>query len=244
MHFLDYFTIAEKYIELVNPTSPKKVIEAGRIMGFKPGDRIIDYGCGYAEPLLLWAKNFGIAGVGIEVREAVVDRARKKIESVGLTDRLEIICGKGDEYCLEPHSFDHAVCLGASFVWDGFQTAVHNLKQTVKPGGKILIGEPYAKTDNAPKEYLKKHNIHTELELLHIAHDEGYELYYLIRSSDDDWAHYEADNWRGLIEWLADHPDHSERQEIVDWLRKVQDDYFRYGRDHCGFAIYILTPPV
>ena len=146
MHFLDYYTIAEKYIDLVNPTSPEKVIEAGRITEFKPGDRIIDYGCGYAEPLLLWAKEYGITGVGIEIREAVVERARKKIESAGLSDKLEIICGQGAEYTFEPHSFDYAICLGASFVWDGFQSAVHNLKQTVKAGGKILIGEPYAKT--------------------------------------------------------------------------------------------------
>jgi hypothetical protein len=63
--FLDLKDIAEREIELVNPTSPEKIVTIGRVAGMSPGQRVVDFGCGYAEPLVLWAENFGLAGVGV-----------------------------------------------------------------------------------------------------------------------------------------------------------------------------------
>ncbi len=54
--FLDLFDISEVEIELINPTSPEKLIEIGRIGGMTSGKTVIDFGCGYAEPLVLWAE--------------------------------------------------------------------------------------------------------------------------------------------------------------------------------------------
>ena len=242
MEWFEFYDIAERYIELINPTSPDKVIEAGRHLGLKPGDRIIDFGCGYGEPLALWAERFGISGVGIDFRPRAVERARRKMMDRGLADRVEVICGKGAEYKFEPHAFDAAVCMGASFIWDGFEPSVKALKDAIKPTGRILIGEPYWKTDRVPPEYAQREKIHSELQLLDIVHKQGLDIAYIIRSSDDDWAHYEAGNWQGIIAWLEENASHPEKREVIEWLRKTQDDYFRFGRDYLGFAFYILNP--
>ena len=74
------------------------------------------------------------------------------------------------------------------------------------------------------------------------AHLLGFELEYVIRASQDDWDRYEAGNWHGLVRWLEDHPEHPERQAVVEHLHKVQDDYLRYGREHLGWAMYVLVP--
>lgn len=242
MQQMDFYDIAERYLELINPTSPEKVIEAGKYLGLGKGTRVIDFGCGYGEPLVLWAKNFGIAGVGIDVREQAVARARQKMTKRGLDNRIEIVCARGAEYQFEKQSFDIAVCMGASFIWDGFQPTLQVLKTAIKPSGRILIGEPYWITDAVPSQYAIREKLHTELELLDICHNEGFDIAYVIRSNDDDWAHYEAGNWQGLIAWLEENPNHPEKQEVINWFRKVQDDYFRFGRQYLGFALYILNP--
>jgi len=242
MQELDFYSIAERYLELINPTSPEKVIEAGKYLGLAQNSRVIDFGCGYGEPLVLWARHFGIVGVGIDVREQAVARARRKMTDNGLDGRIEIVCARGAEYQFDKEAFDIAICMGASFIWDGFRPTLQALRTAIKPSGKILIGEPYWITDAVPPQYAFRVKIHTELELLDICHCEGFDIAYIIRSNDDDWAHYEAGNWQGLIAWLEENPSHAEKQEVIDWFRKVQDDYFRFGRQYLGFALYILNP--
>ena len=64
----------------------------------------------------------------------------------------------------------------------------------------------------------------------------------MVRSSLDDWDRYNAGNWRGLVEWINDNPEHPERQDVINRLRKDQNDYLRYEREYIGWAIYVLTP--
>ena len=64
MNFLDLVDISERNIELVNPTSPEKIVRVGQAAGLRPGQRIVEFGCGYGEVLALWAVHFGISGLG------------------------------------------------------------------------------------------------------------------------------------------------------------------------------------
>jgi len=242
MQWFDFYDIAERNIELVNPTSAEKIILAGRYLGLTSKSRVIDFGCGYGEALALWTEEFGIRGIGVEIRDHAVDRARKKMIIRGLASSIEIVHADGSQYDFENQAFDAACCVGASFIWKGFEPTIAALKTAVKPEGRILIGEPYWKNDRVAPEYTGDFPIYTELELLDIIHKKGLNVEYLIRSSDDDWANYEASNWQGLIQWLEEHPDHPEKDEVVEWLRKTQDEYFRYGRDSFGWAMYILKP--
>jgi len=94
MQFFDLVDISERYMELVNPSTPEKVMTLGKFLRLGEGSRVIDFGCGYAEPLVLWAEQFGIVGTGIDVREHACERARRKVSEKGLSDRIEIVCGK------------------------------------------------------------------------------------------------------------------------------------------------------
>jgi ubiquinone/menaquinone biosynthesis C-methylase UbiE len=242
MEWYEFYDIAERYIELINPLSREKVIEAGRHLRLSDGMRIIDFGCGYAEPMVMWAETYGITGIGIEFRPRAVERARKKIAERGLDGKIEIIHKRGAEFDFNKESFDAAVCMGASFIWKGFDPTVEVLKTAIKPTGRILIGEPYWKTDRIPAEYEGRKEIYSELQLMEIVHKHKLDIEYIIRSSEDDWAQYEAANWKGLIAWLEENPDHEDRQAVIDWLRKTQDEYFRFGREHLGWALYFLNP--
>jgi SAM-dependent methyltransferase len=243
MDFFDLVNISERYMEIINPSTPEKILTIGKMLGIGKDSRIIDFGCGFGEVLALWAEGFGISGIGIDIREHACDRARNKMIERGLADRIEIVCGNGRDYPFEKHGFDAALCIGASFIWGGYRQTIQAMKEAIHTNGKLVIGEPYWLKENVPQEYAKAvGTVHTEYELLRITRQEGFDFEYVVRASHDDWDRYEAGNWYGLIRWIEENSDHSERQDVIDHLHKSQEEYLRYGREYLGWAIYILTP--
>ncbi len=243
MDFFEYFNISERYIDIINPLSREKVTQVGEKLHLSDGGRVIDFGCGYAEPLTMWAQAFGIGGIGIDIREPACQKARQKIAKLGLEDRLEIVCAKGAEYPFASRVYDAATCLGATFIWNGFAPAIHALKRAIHADGRIAVGEPYWRADDAPAKCRElEASILSEPEIIAIIRREGFELEYVIRSSQDDWDTYEASNWKGLLAWLEENPDHHDRADVLSYLQKTQDDYARCFRHHLGWAVYILRP--
>lgn len=243
MNFLELKDIAERDIELVNPTSPEKILLAGKFAGLGPGKSVLDFGCGYGEPLALWAREYGISGTGIDIRENACRRAREKVKRLGLSERIQIVQGKGADYRFEPHSVHLAACIGASFIWGGFRQALQAMKEALLPEGKILIGEPYWLKSEVPPEFAQaQREVHTELQLWQIAREEGFDIEYIVRASLDDWDRYETANWFGLSRWIEENPTHPECQQVIECLHESQDEYFRYLRETLGWAIYLLNP--
>ena len=182
--------------------------------------------------------------MGIDVREYACERAKARVSEAGLADRIEIVCGDGAQYSFEEQSYDAATCIGASFVWGGYRQAVHAMKGAIHAKGRVAIGEPYWLRSDVPKEYAESQPCQFEYELLEIAREEGFDFEYVVRASHDDWDTYEAGNWHSLVRWIEENADHPDRQQVIDYLRKSQDDYVRYGREYMGWAVYVLTPSV
>lgn len=246
MEFLELKNISERYLDLVNPTTPEKILQAGHVAGMKKECQLIDFGCGYGEELILWAKEFGISGVGIDIRPVACVRAREKIKSQGLESQIEIVCGNAAEYAFEPQGYDIATCIGATFIWKGgFQEAVREMKRAIRTGGRLIVGEVYWSHFSVPAEFAQRElSITSEPELLRMARTEGLELIYVLHSSHDDWDHYESENLRGLSDWLDENPTHSAREDVIQHLHESQEEYLRYGREYLGWALYVLRPSV
>jgi SAM-dependent methyltransferase len=242
MEFFDLVNISERSIELVNPSTPEKVLALGEYLRLREGSRIIDFGCGYAEPLALWAEHFGIVGVGIDIREAACERARKKLAARGLSERIEIVCARGADYGFAPGTFDAATCIGATFVFGGYRETVHALSRAIRPGGRLGIGEVYWRIEDVPAIYREQESFLWERDILAITRDEGFDLEAVVRSSQEDWDQYESANWCGLIRWLEENPNHAERADVLAHLRHTQDAYLTYGRELWGWAMYALCP--
>jgi len=245
MDRFDLYNISETYMELLNPTSPEKIIRVGKFLRLHEGSRVIDFGTGFAEPLVLWAQEFGISGIGIDIRPRACERARKKIAARGLADRIEIVCGRGADYVFEERIFDAATCIGATFVFGGYRQTIQTMKRALKKGGRLGIGEAYWLSDRVPPAYAQREtSVLPESELLRMTREEGSDLEYVVRASHDDWDRYEADNWYGLIRWLEDNPGHPERGQVVERLRSSQDEYLQFAREYFGWALYVLAPAV
>jgi ubiquinone/menaquinone biosynthesis C-methylase UbiE len=243
MDRFELYNIAERYIELVNPFTPEKILTVGKVLGLKTGSRVIEFGSGYGEVLALWAKAYGIKGIGIDIREHCCRKAKDKMAKLGLGKDIQIVHANGAEYRPERKDFDFAACIGASFIWGDFERTVKAMKSMIKRGGKLAIGEPFWKSDTVPERFRKREaTVRTEPQLLRTIRKEGFELEFVVTSSQDDWDNYMANNWRGLIAWLQENPDHPDRKDVHSKLRNEQDEYFEYIHPYMGWAVYILCP--
>jgi ubiquinone/menaquinone biosynthesis C-methylase UbiE len=243
MEFFDLMSISHRYMELLNPSTPEKVLKLGKMLGMKEGARVIDYGSGCGEALALWGRKYGITGVGIDVSAHFCERAAKRLHAEGLSDRIEIVCNRGADYPLQEGTFDVATCIGATFVFGGYRETVQALKKAAHSKGRLGIGEVHWAGGSVPPEYAQKEsNALTETELLRVTREEGFEIEYVIRASRDDWDRYYSDSWYGLLRWLEENPSHPDRQQVFEHLRHSQDDYFQRESLYLGWAMYVLKP--
>ena len=243
MDFFELVQISTQHLELTSPAAPEKLWSIGHYLGLNKSKNMIDFGCGYGRALELWAKDFEVTGIGIDVHCFLCERAVERISESNLSDRVEIVCGNAADYEFEQNSFDVAVCLGASFIWGGFRSAVRAMKNALKENGKVVVGEPYYIEEKIPAALRKfEGDLHTEFELLQLAREEGLDIEFVVRASRDDWDRYVSANWYGLIRWIDENPSHPDHRYVIDHLHKIQDMYFRYQKHYEGWAIYILNP--
>ncbi|WP_435241601.1 class I SAM-dependent methyltransferase [Streptomyces cucumeris] len=61
-----------------------------RKLALRPGQRLLDVGCGWGSMVLHAVREYGVTAVGITLSEEQAAYARKRIAEAGLTDRIEI----------------------------------------------------------------------------------------------------------------------------------------------------------
>lgn len=80
-----------------------------RKLRLKPGDRLLDIGCGWGGMLIHAARNHGITGVGNTLSENQCRYARKKIAELGLERQISVIL---EDYRSLTGKFDKFVSIG------------------------------------------------------------------------------------------------------------------------------------
>jgi cyclopropane-fatty-acyl-phospholipid synthase len=108
-----------------------------RKLRLKPGETLLDIGCGWGAMLIHAAKHYGVVGHGVSLSEAQTALARERIRAEGLEDRITIevkpyseLSGKFDKIS-SIGMFEH---LGLAN-HEAYFLAVHRL---LKPGGIYL----------------------------------------------------------------------------------------------------------
>lgn len=62
------------------------------------------------------------------------------------------------------------------------------MKRALRQGGRLGIGEPYWLNDQVPPAYAQQEtSVHSEVELLRMAHQEGFDFEYEVRASHGNW---------------------------------------------------------
>lgn len=128
-----------------HPGGAELTREAARFCGWKPGDRVLDLGCGGGETLLLLREEFGVKPVGCDADEGMLARARALDPSFKLR--------KTDGMALDFPSlyFDGAILECSFSLMDRHDELLHELYCILKPGATLAISDLYAINPDADR---------------------------------------------------------------------------------------------
>lgn len=248
MDMWKYFGITHTDHTVMNPLSLDKTRELVRLLRLPEGGRVLDVGCGKAEFLCLVAEAYGVTATGIELSPYTIEAARENVATRGLTERIELLHADGGEYePNEPESLDLACCIGASWVYQNHQGTLEALMKMTRPGGLVLVGEPFWISDPDP-DYLEVTGEDPNLCVSHagnvtVGEDVGLALLYTLVSNPDDWDRYEGLQWQAAERYAAEHPDDPDVAALLRSSRRSRDAYLRWGRNCLGWAMYLFRKP-
>ena len=240
-----YFDITHRHHAICNPSSIEKLDELAALLRLDRTSRVLDIACGKGELLVRLAERYGAHGVGVDLSPYHFADARAKLAERAPDATIELIEMNGADYRPPDDTlFDCTFCLGASWIWGGYDGTLAALASMTAPGGWVVSGEPFWK--RAPDaEYLAAlgaaratFDTHAGNALAGPRH--GLELAHAIVSSDDEWDRYEGLQWYAAGEWAEENPDDPDREALLARVHASRDAYLRWGRDTLGWAIYLF----
>lgn len=137
-------------MDIMNPLTSADLDAMIATIGFEDGQRVLDIACGHGEALLRIAKTHAIEGVGIDLSPWQIVRAVQRSADRELCGSLQWWLGRGEELSEEPQ-WDVLLCLGASWIWDGFEGTVRAMVQRATPAGLIAVGDVQRKSSASPE---------------------------------------------------------------------------------------------
>jgi SAM-dependent methyltransferase len=239
------FTIRSSHHRIHNPFSAEKLATLGQALHLTPGARILDLACGTGEMLCTWARDHGITGVGVDISTEFIAKAGLRASELGVADRVKFVHDNASGYVLD-EPVDLAACIGATWIGDGLVGTMELLNRSLRPGGVILIGEPYWRLDPPDQttvegSHAKSKDDYKPLpELVEQFGDLGYDLVEMILADQDSWDRYRAAQWLTIRRWLEDNPDDELAPTVRSVLTHQPAEYVRYQREYLGWGVFAL----
>ncbi|WP_336799989.1 SAM-dependent methyltransferase [Kaistia sp. MMO-174] len=239
------FNISESAHRIHNPFTPDKLATLGAALRLEPETRILDLGSGSGEMLCTWARDYGVCGTGIDMSPLFTEQARQRADELGVADRVAFIHGDAAGYVSEGE-VDIAACLGATWIGGGVAGTTALLAKSLRPGGLILIGEPYwlrlPPTEDIARGCLAGSISDFLLlpERLASFRELGFDVVEMVLANQDSWDRYEAAKWLTMRRWLDANP-HDEFAAVVrGQLTTEPERYATFTREYLGWGVFAL----
>lgn len=239
------FTISESAHRIHNPFTAQKYATLGQALRMTPGTRVLDLGSGSGEMLCTWARDHGITGIGIDMSQLFSAQARQRAEQLGVTDRVSFIHNDAAGYVAD-EKCDIAACVGATWIAGGVAGTITLLAKSLKPGGIIVIGEPYWRQMPAAEDIAQACGAGSVADFLSLADlvsffDKlGYDLVEMVLADQEGWDRYEAAKWLTMRRWLEATPNDDFAQEVREQLRTSPGRHVTFTREYLGWGVFAL----
>jgi len=124
--------------ESLEAAQERKLERVCRKLGLRPGQRLLDVGCGWGSLLLHAAQRHGVRALGITLSPSQAAEARRRVASAGLEERVEVRLADYREIVEEPFDAIASVGMVEHVGVDRLATYARRLAALVRPGGRIL----------------------------------------------------------------------------------------------------------
>jgi SAM-dependent methyltransferase len=241
------FNITERAHRIHNPITPEKLATLGAALRLESGARVLDLGSGSGEMLCTWARDHGVIGVGIDMSQLFTEQAKLRAEELGVADQVKFIHGDAAGY-VSDEQVSVAACLGATWIAGGVAGTIELLRRSLRPGGIILIGEPFWRQlppsedvargcqANSVSEFLMLPELLASFDQL------GYDVVEMVLADQDGWDRYEAAKWLTMRRWLEANPDDELAKDVRAKLTSEPERYAAYTREYLGWGVFALMP--
>ena len=239
------FNIAESAHRIHDPFTPEKLATLGAALRLGPKDRILDLGSGSGEMLCTWARDYGVIGTGIDMSQLFTEQAKLRAENLGVADQVKFIHGDAAGFVSDEKA-GVAACLGATWIAGGVVGTIELLAQSLRPGGIVLVGEPYWRqlppTENVARGCLAGSISDFLLlpELLASFGHLGYDVVEMVLADQDGWDRYEAAKWLTMRRWLEANPDDELAKDVRAELTSEPGRSAAYTREYLGWGVFAL----
>ncbi len=239
------FTIRESGHRIHNPLTSRKLAVLGEALNPAPGTRVLDLACGSGELLCTWARDHRVTGTGVDISTAFLAKARARAIELEVADQVAFTHGDASDHVADD-PVDIGSCVGASWIGGGVAGTVDLLRRSVRPGGMMLIGEPYWRRE--PLDQATVEGCHATSaddfrllpELLEQFGELGCDVVEMVLADQDSWDRYVAAQWLNTRRWLDAHPDDELAGQMRAELTDAPARHARYQREYLGWGVFAL----
>lgn len=209
--------------EALDAAQLAKMHRIAQICGFRPGQKLLDLGCGWSGPALFFAEHYGLHVTGVTLSPVQRDFGRRWAAERGLADRLEILVHDVLDLPLPRPSFDHAIFLESIIHMERKAELFQECHRLLRPGGVIFIQESCYDRQSKDLTYrATRGRGETEQAFGHSGHMvSGGEMLRLLEEAGFVPYHLEnisADYQKTLAQWL------DRLDQNADWMRALAPD--------------------
>jgi ubiquinone/menaquinone biosynthesis C-methylase UbiE len=119
--------------------NPQRLLKSA---GLKPGQKVLEVGCGpgfFTIPAAKIVENEGVV-YAVDVHPLAIERVKEKIEREGIKNITPILANASDTG-LPDRSIDLAFIFGLRYIAGGLEYVIAEIQRILKPGGVLSFGK-------------------------------------------------------------------------------------------------------
>ncbi|MEE1938549.1 cyclopropane-fatty-acyl-phospholipid synthase family protein [Streptomyces sp. TRM 70361] len=109
-----------------------------RKLALRPGQRLLDVGCGWGSLVLHAAREYGVTAVGVTLSREQAGLARKRVAEAGLADRIDIRVQDYREVVDGPYDAVSSIGMAEHVGAARYRLYADRLYALLRPGGRLL----------------------------------------------------------------------------------------------------------